>query len=240
MSGRGGIDSSGWSEINELFQRLRGLDPDARAAQLDDLCRGREHLRAEVESLLTHADRTGEFLKAPSNADVGVIVGAGMAGLAAGNRFGNYTITGVLGHGGMGIVYAASQERPRRDVALKVIRPGIASKAMLRRFEHEAQMLARLQHPGIAQIFEAGVADTEYGPQPYFAMELVRGVPIIEFAARRNVGTRQRLELVVKVCEAAEHAHQKGVVHRDLKPGNILVDDSGTVKVLDFVDCRRI
>jgi non-specific serine/threonine protein kinase/serine/threonine-protein kinase len=119
-------------------------------------------------------------------------------------------------------------------VALKVIRPGYFSARAVRRFEHEAAVLARLRHPGIAQIYEAGTAAHALGARPFFAMELIEGEPLVEFARRRKLGTRARLELFAKVCEGVQHAHQKGVIHRDLKPGNILVDPSGQPKILDF------
>ncbi|MCP4249290.1 MAG: serine/threonine protein kinase [bacterium] len=125
----------------------------------------------------------------------------------------------------MGIVYEAEQASPRRTVALKVIRPGIASARMLRRFEHEAELLGTRDQPGIAQIFEAGTAESDFGLHPYFAMGLVRGEPITRYARNRKLGTRASLELLAKVCDAVEHAHQHGIIHRDLKPGNILVVD---------------
>ena len=134
----------------------------------------------------------------------------------------------------MGAVYEALQDNPRRTVALKVINAGAVSASLLRRFEHEAQVLGRLQHPGIAQIFEAGTFDLGHGVQPFFAMEFIRGEPLNEFAQRRNLGTRQRLDLLSKVCDAVQHAHQRGIIHRDLKPANILVDETGQPKVLDF------
>jgi predicted Ser/Thr protein kinase/tetratricopeptide (TPR) repeat protein len=149
-------------------------------------------------------------------------------------RIGAYRILGVLGRGGMGIVYRAEQERPRRAVALKVVRPERASAEALRRFEHEAHLLGRLHHPGIAQIFEAGSIPTAAGPHPFFAMELIAGRPLTQYAAERRLGARARLELMIKVCEAVQHAHQQGIIHRDLKPGNILVEDTGQPKVLDF------
>ena len=98
----------------------------------------------------------------------------------------------------------------------------------------ESQALGRLQHPGIAQIYEANTADTGFGPQPYFAMEFIRGLPLRQYAEAHRLSTRQRLELMVKVCEAVHHAHQRGLIHRDLKPGNILVDETGQPKILDF------
>ncbi|MBL8736564.1 MAG: serine/threonine protein kinase [Planctomycetes bacterium] len=150
-------------------------------------------------------------------------------------RIGSYRIVRLLGEGGMGAVYEAEQDSPRRTVALKVIRPGHVSAAMLSRFEHEAQVLGRLQHPGIAQIHEAGTVEDAGGVRlPFFAMELVRGDELDAYAERRSLGTRERLELLARVCDAVSHAHQKGVIHRDLKPGNILVDETGQPKILDF------
>ena len=131
-------------------------------------------------------------------------------------------------------MYEAEQENPRRSVALKVIRPGLATPERLRRFKHESQALGRLQHAGIAQIYEASTADAGFGPQPFFAMELIRGQPLDAYAAGRRLSTRSKLELVARICDAVHHAHQRGLIHRDLKPGNILVDEAGQPKILDF------
>lgn len=147
---------------------------------------------------------------------------------------GQYRILEVIGEGGMGVVYRAEQSKPQRHVALKVMRPGFASPETLARFAQESELLGRLQHPGIAQVYEAGTADAGSGPQPYFAMELVDGVSLTDFADQERLSTRARLELMAKVCDALEHAHQKGVIHRDLKPGNILVTADGQPKILDF------
>jgi serine/threonine protein kinase/tetratricopeptide (TPR) repeat protein len=173
-------------------------------------------------------------------------------------QIGHYRILRKIGEGGMGIVYEAEQERPRRTVALKVIRPGVVTQELLRRFEHEAQVLGRLQHPGIAQIYEAGTYETTpsrarreaepeanrgrkeadldlAGTVPYFAMEYVANAkPITAYARDRNLSPRARLQLLAEVCDAVQHAHQKGVIHRDLKPGNILVSEAGHPKILDF------
>jgi tetratricopeptide (TPR) repeat protein len=166
-------------------------------------------------------------------ADAGTSNPAAQARQALGN-VGRYKIVRLIGEGGMGAVYEAEQDQPRRTVALKVIKPGMASPALLRRFEQEGQALGRLQHPGIAQIYEAGTADTGYGPQPYFAMEFIRGVDLRSFITSRRSNTAERLELFAKVCDAVHHAHQRGLIHRDLKPGNILVDETGQPKILDF------
>src|SRR6266849_4639878 len=149
-------------------------------------------------------------------------------------QVGRYRVVCLIGEGGMGAVYEAEQDHPRRTVALKIIKPGMASPALLRRFEQEAQALGRLQHPGIAQIYEAGTADTGFGPQPYFAMEFIRGSSLRDYVEEHHLNTRERLEIMAKVCDAVHHAHQRGLIHRDLKPGNILVDETGQPKILDF------
>jgi serine/threonine protein kinase len=147
---------------------------------------------------------------------------------------GRYRILRLLGGGGMGAVYEAEQDFPHRTVALKVIRAGYASGEMLRRFENETQALGRLQHPGIAQIYEAGTAETPFGRQPYFAMELVQGQTLLAYCHQHRLDVRKRLELTAKICDAVQHAHQRGLIHRDLKPANILVDESGQPRILDF------
>ena len=147
---------------------------------------------------------------------------------------GRYRIIRVLGEGGMGTVYEAEQDQPRRRVALKVIRTAWASPQMLLRFKQESQVLGSLHHPGIAQIYEAGSAETSSGLQPFFAMELIQGLPLNQFVGRHKLDTRDRLALMIRICDAVHHAHLRGIIHRDLKPGNILVDETGQPKILDF------
>ncbi len=149
-------------------------------------------------------------------------------------RVGRYLILSKLAEGGMGVVYRAEQDNPRREVALKVISPGHTSSRSWRRFESEIEVLARMQDPGIINIFDAGIAETEFGRQAYFAMELVDGHEITTFAQHHALSTDQRLELLIQVCDAIQHAHQRGILHRDLKPSNVLVDDNQRIKVLDF------
>ena len=152
-----------------------------------------------------------------------------------GTRIGTFTLKRIIGSGGMGTVYEAMQEQPRRRVAVKMMKRGITSKSALRRFEFESQLLGRLQHPGIAQVYEAGTHDDGSGGVPYFAMEYISSArTLTEYAVDRKLGTRERLSLFAKVCDAVQHGHLKGVVHRDLKPGNILVDSSGQPKIIDF------
>ncbi|MEX2219515.1 MAG: serine/threonine-protein kinase [Phycisphaerales bacterium] len=148
--------------------------------------------------------------------------------------FGRYRVVRLIAAGGMGEVYEAEQESPHRRVAIKTVRPELLSPELARRFDLEARVLARLQHPGIAQVYEAGHVETSGGTTPFFAMEYVEGKPLTEFARERALTVRARLGLFLRVCEAVEHAHQRGVIHRDLKPGNILIDAAGNARVLDF------
>src|SRR5262249_12963706 len=151
------------------------------------------------------------------------------------SRIGHYAVLHRVGVGGMGAVYEALQEQPRRVVALKVMRGGLASRTALRRFTLEAELLGRLRHPWIAQVYEAGTYDYGGGQAPFFAMEFIpEARTITEFARDHHRSTRERLALFAAACDAVHHAHTKGIIHRDLKPSNILVDQSGQPKVIDF------
>jgi tetratricopeptide (TPR) repeat protein/predicted Ser/Thr protein kinase len=228
----------------ERWQKLKGLcylamerEPALRASFLLEACLDDEELRREAESMLAHATASPGILDGPIWERLGVDVAATPA--AGGDRWvpasvGRYRILRVVGEGGMGVVYEAEQDHPRRLVALKVIKPGFAGSEMLRRFDRESRALARMHHVGIAQIYEAGTAETGSGQQPYFAMEFIHGVRLREYAESRRLSVRERLELMAKICEPVEHAHQQGIIHRDLKPSNILVDETGQPKILDF------
>jgi tetratricopeptide (TPR) repeat protein/predicted Ser/Thr protein kinase len=212
-----------WAQMKDVYSAAMEKPPAERDAFLDEACPDAS-LREEVGKLLAAEDRP------PLESPLAGVLGRGLLPAA----IGRYRIIRVLGEGGMGVVYEAEQDQPHRKVAIKAIRAGLADPAMLRRFEHEAQALGRLHHPGIAQIYEAGTADTGFGPQPYFAMEFIQGTSLLHHAAEQGLDTRARLELMAKVCDAVEHAHQRGIIHRDLKPGNILVDESGQPKIVDF------
>ncbi len=224
-----------------LFDRAADLSPSERAAFLDDACGGDPGLRAEVESLLAHdvtsaSQGRGGLFESPLGrrqweSTLLPTESPPVEAPALPPRVGRYRVLRLLGEGGMGVVYEAEQDSPRRRVALKVVRPGLVTPALLKRFAHEAQILGRLRHPGIAQIYEAG--QSEYG-QPFFAMEFIHGDPLDEHARRHGLGPAARLELLARVCDAVQHAHEQGVVHRDLKPGNILVDEAGQPRILDF------
>jgi len=151
------------------------------------------------------------------------------------DRIGSYVIKRVIASGGMGTVFEAQQENPRRPVAVKVIKEPLASQGAIGRLEYEAQILARLRHPGIAQIYEAGSFEDHGSVVPFFAMEYIPNARnITAYARDKQLDHRQRLELFLQVCDAVHHGHQRGIVHRDLKPSNILVDSSGRVRIIDF------
>ncbi|HEX5273067.1 MAG TPA: serine/threonine-protein kinase, partial [Gemmataceae bacterium] len=226
--------------VQDLFDRAVELPPGRRAAFLDAACAGDDALRAEVESLLacdadfTQSGDEAGFLKSPlgRSPDPTTCAGGEASPVAwRPRRVGHYRIVRRIAEGGMGAVYEAEQDNPRRTVALKVVRAGFTSPALVKRFTHEAQILGRLHHPGIAQVYEAGLGDDG---QPFFAMEFIRGVPLDEHARHCSLTVAARLELMARVCDAVQHAHEKGVIHRDLKPANILVDGTGQPKVLDF------
>jgi len=150
-------------------------------------------------------------------------------------RIGQFTLRRVIASGGMGTVYEAIQENPRRSVAVKVVKRVIADDSMVHRLEYEAQILARLRHPGIAQIYEAGSYRIDNDQLPYFAMEYIPNArSITDYAREKKLSTAQRLDLILQVCDAVHHGHQRGIVHRDLKPSNILVDSHGRVRIIDF------
>ena len=232
------MNAERWQRIEDLFHQAADLPPAQRSAFLDQACAGDEDLRRDVDALLAHDATQDVAMQAAVGRAVEQLpdteseTTAPVSWMPA--TIGRYRILRLVAEGGMGIVYQAEQEQPRRIVALKVIKPSQATPDLLRRFDQESQALARLQHPGIAQIYEAGTADSGLGPQPYFAMEFIRGQSLLDYAEAHGLNTRQRLELMVKICDAVHHAHQRGLIHRDLKPGNILVDETGQPKILDF------
>jgi WD40 repeat protein/predicted Ser/Thr protein kinase len=217
--------------LKALFLQAVDLEPERRRAFLDEQCAGDAELRAAVEELLlcdAKAESTPGFLHSPA-AEVRAALTPPEPVLPA--SIGRYRIVRCLGQGGMGTVYEAAHDDPPRTVAVKVMRPGLDSPELRKRFTREAQILGQLHHAGIAQVYESGA--TEDG-RLYLAMEFVRGLPLGEHAKLRGLTPPARLELVARVCDAVQHAHEQGIVHRDLKPANVLVDESGQPKVLDF------
>lgn len=216
----------------EILEALREVPDAERPARLDALCGDNRALRDEVESLLAHDVGGTPFDDLAEGAALGAMAEfiSGRDGRETLERIGPYRIVRKVGEGGMGEVYEAEQESPRRRVALKVIRSGLITPQLVRRFENEAFVLGQLQHPGIAHIYESGMVALDGQHQPFFAMEYIDGVRITTFAKQQHLDVRQRLALFAQVCDAVQHAHQKGVIHRDLKPGNILIvaRDAGT------------
>ncbi|MFZ4573152.1 MAG: protein kinase domain-containing protein [Phycisphaerales bacterium] len=209
-----------------LFDGALPLPRAERGRYLLEHCGDDPVLRREVEELLELAEQgDGPLDRSPVP-----VLRSGSEHLVRGDRLGRYTIDCAIGEGGMGVVYRARQEEPARDVAVKVVHDGLLSRGAIRRFAQEAAVLGRLQHPGIAAVIEASLT----GGRPFIAMELVEGETITRYAEERSLGLRGRLELVAKVCDALHHAHVRGVIHRDIKPGNILVDRAGGPRVLDF------
>lgn len=219
-----------------LQAALEIAGPEKRARYLDEVCRGDPGLREEVDSLVA-AHFADESFMAPT----GGILWEEIRGEGAGDMIGRYKLIRQLGEGGFGTVYLADQSAPvRRQVALKVIKPGMDSREVIARFEAERQALALMNHPHIAKVHDAGT--TESG-RPYFVMELVEGRSITAFCTAEDLDIAERLGLFIDVCAAVQHAHQKGIIHRDLKPANILVpvhDGEPLVKVIDFGIAKAI
>lgn len=213
-----------------LLAALEIPSDEDRAAYLDEACGGDGVLREEVESLIAAHFASETFLEPVAHP-----LWREVPSEKEGDMIGRYKLLQPLGEGGFGTVFLAEQSAPmKRQVALKVIKPGMDSKEIIARFEAERQVLALMDHPHIAKVHDAGTTD---GGRPYFVMELVHGEPITMYCAEKNLDTQQRLELFIEVCAAVQHAHQKGIIHRDLKPSNILVaseEDRPLVKVIDF------
>jgi eukaryotic-like serine/threonine-protein kinase len=274
------LSAAKWRTIYEMnreetiFEQALGFDsPAAREAYLREACAGDEPLFQSLQGLLRVHDRAGKFLDpgppaggAAANPSIAALLGTMSVPVTEkpGDRIGRYKLLEKIGEGGCGVVYMAEQEEPvRRRVALKVIKLGMDTEAVIARFEAERQALALMDHPNIAKVLDAGATDVPLtrpagtlspsagerdgvrGPaaglvtagRPYFVMELVRGTKITEFCDHNNLTTPQRLDLFMQVCRAIQHAHQKGIIHRDIKPSNILVtlhDGVPVPKVIDF------
>src|SRR6187431_3121467 len=199
--------------------------PSERAGYLDAACGTDLALRQRVEDLLRASENAGDFLEEPptglgANPDSTLVINELKLSEKPGDKIGRYKLLQQIGEGGCGVVYMAEQEKPiRRRVALKVIKLGMDTKSVIARFEAERQALAMMDHPNIAKVFDAGATATG---RSYFVMELVRGMKITDYCDEAKLSTRARLDLFIQVCQAVQHAHQKGVIHRDLKPNNVL------------------
>ena len=240
-----------WTRARDLFEAALDLAPAEQTAFLDHSCGADPELRREVDELLeADAGEPAETGSADPLTPGGVaaFLVEGSDGSLAGAALGSYRLVRAIGSGGMGTVYEARQESPRRTVAVKVLNLGLVAPESLRRFEREAETLAALRHPGIAQVYESGVAALgDEGAAvrvPYLAMELVEGSrTLVEHCAAHGLDTGDRVDLFLQVADAVHFAHQRGVLHRDLKPQNLLVAEDGDrpcAKVIDFGIARTL
>jgi serine/threonine protein kinase len=238
-----------WQKIDEIFPQVADLPPEEQSARLDELCAGDELLRREVSAMLAVDEKAQEFIETPmilpdslARAFSGEETIGNGNGRPNGNPFtleltgqqiGAYRVVRKLGAGGMGAVYLAERADGefRKRVAIKLVKHGAETTFNLRRFRHERQILAALEHPYISRLLDGGT--TEDG-SPFFVMEYVEGKPLFDYCAARDLNLRERLRLFRQILSAVGYAHEQGIVHRDIKPGNVLVARDGSVRLLDF------
>ncbi len=220
------VKSADLEHLKELLDRACEKPQAERRAFLQTECQGRPELLAEALDLIGFEQTTADDLVAPTTVLLPDMVG---------KTIGSYHLVELLGEGGMGVVYLAEQQYPlKRQVAFKIIKLGMDTREVIARFESERQVLALMDHPNIARVLDAGA--TEEG-RPFFVMEYIEGTPITSFCDDGEIGIRERLYLFIQVCRAINHAHQKGVIHRDVKPTNILIttqEGQPVPKVIDF------
>jgi len=228
-----------WQQVKDLLQSVLELEPSKRAAFVAQSCNGDQELRQVVESLLAADDspasdkKLSEFLKQPVFAAPASMASGEMAEVSAGRWVGPYKIIEQIGAGGMGEVYRAvrDDDQYRKQVAIKLVRTGQDSALVVSRFKNERQILASLDHPNIARLLDGGT--TKEGAA-YFVMELIEGQPIDQHCIHYRLLVTERLKLFLQICAAVQYAHQRLIIHRDIKPGNILVTSDGVPKLLDF------
>jgi eukaryotic-like serine/threonine-protein kinase len=227
------MPSVDWQKIEELFVAALEVAPAERTAWLDRQCEGDAALLREVGSLLAAEIESADFLHGSPLPKITSLLLDETETSRAGQHIGPYKILDELGRGGMGVVYLAEREDDqfRQRVAIKLIKRGLDTEDILRRFRNERQILASLNHPNIGKLFDGGT--TEDG-LPFFVMEYIAGLPLLQYCDKHDLSTTERLQLFRHVCAAVQHAHQNLVIHRDLKPSNILVNEEGEVKLLDF------
>src|SRR3954470_10361201 len=222
-----------WTRVKELFEAAADLPPNERATLLSKECDGDTALRREVESLLASDAQTDGFIEEPVLEIPRDLFREPPDESLVGRQYGAYQILREVGRGGLGAVYLAARadDEYRKEVALKLVRRGLDTEDILRRFRNERQILAQLDHPNIARLVDGGTTDDGL---PYFVMDYVNGQPITAYCETHSLKPTERLDLFRKVCAAVTFAHQNLVIHRDLKPSNILVAADGEPKLLDF------
>lgn len=227
------MDAADWERAKEIFEALLEMNPAERAAFLDRACDGVPELRKEVESMLDVYDQADSFFETPAVEDALKIVQDRQQQDASGRRIGSYRVISEIGRGGMGTVYLATRadDEYKKQVAIKLVRSGASDKSITNRFLAERQILANLDHPNIARLLDGGTTDDGL---PYLVMEYIEGLPIDQYCDQHKLSTAARLELFRTVLGAVQYAHNNLVIHRDIKPGNIMVTDEGVPKLLDF------
>lgn len=222
-----------WQQIKRIFDQIIEAETGSQEDLLTAACAGDDGLRAEVEKLLRGHEQASGFIEEPAVAKAAQILQISVEDSLIGQQIGPYKVLREIGHGGMGQVYLAvrADDEYKKRVALKIIKRGMDTQEIIRRFRNERQILAGLDHPNIGKLLDGGT--TEDG-LPYFAMEYVAGKPITDYCDDRKLSTIERLKLFRQVCAAIQFAHQNLVVHRDIKPSNILVTEDGVPKLLDF------
>jgi serine/threonine protein kinase len=234
-----------WRQVEELYHAASQLEDSQHEAFLKEACKGDQDLKSEVESLLRQESSSEDLLAWGATPGCLLTLARETEAMAeplnndleedVGRQYGSYKTLRLLGRGGMGAVYLAEQQQPiPRLVALKVIKRGMDTREVIARFDSERQALALMDHPNIARVFDAGASEDG---RPYFVMEYVPGIPITQYCDQNRLNNRERMELFIPVCHAVQHAHQKGIIHRDIKPLNVLVwvqDGRPMAKVIDF------
>jgi serine/threonine protein kinase len=219
-----------WNQVKNKLHAALEMEPAQRAAYLDEIAIEDPELHRELESLIaSHEQASTDFLRQPFSQSAPKVEERDLIG----RRLGPYQILRRIGSGGMGEVYRAvrADDQYRKEVAVKVVQAGPASGLILNRFRNERQILATLEHPNICRLLDGG--NTQEG-LPYFVMELIEGEPIDEYCEKQNLLTQDRLSLFLQICSAVQYAHQRLIIHRDIKPINILVSKDGVPKLLDF------
>lgn len=229
------MNAERWARVRELFETAGHHPPATRSVWLETACTGDEALREEVEQLLDASDAAGGFLERPAVSELGMLLACSPAAsdLVQPQVIGPYHVIRRIAQGGMGVVYLARREGHEQvpPVAVKVIKQGMDTELVVARFRHEQDILAALDHPNIARLLDGGATDDG---RPYFVMEHIEGEPIHSYCDSQGHSTAQRLALFLQVCAAVSYAHRHLVVHRDIKPGNILVTPNGVPMLLDF------
>src|SRR6266852_7875825 len=223
-----------WQRVKELLGPVLELEPSRRTGYLDQACANDASLRKDIELLLAAEKKAGsDFLNDPALTEAFLEDFTARADIWIGRRVGPYEIVEEIGAGGMGEVYRAvrADDQYRKEVAIKLVPGSQGSSFILNHFKNERQILASLDHPNIARLLDGGTTEDAV---PYFVMELIEGRPLLEYCDLRKLPVSERLNLFLQVCSAVQYAHQRLIIHRDIKPTNILVTPEGAPKLLDF------